>query len=175
MKNLLSLLLVVASLSVVILPCSAQADGTALPEFSAVAVFSGTSIVPLRGFSENISIPTNVGGGGGAQKPTFGPAVLVKDLDTFTPTLFLDLLQGTHIQNVLISFYKIGPDGGKFTYFQIQLFDVRVASIDIKEQVTAPTTEEVRLTFSKIKWSSMENGATAGWDVKANRPFVTSE
>ena len=174
MKKLLSFLLVVASLSVVILPYSAQADGTALPEISAVAVFSGGPTVTLRGFSESLSIPTEVAGAR-AGKPTFGPAVLVKNLDVFTPTLFLDLLQGTHIQNVLIRFYKIGPDGAQFNYFQIQLFDVRVASIDIKEQVTAPTTEEVRLTFSKIKWTSMENGATAGWDVKANRPFVTSE
>jgi type VI secretion system Hcp family effector len=176
MKNLLRLLLVVASLSLVILPFSAQAELSAVAN-STVAVFSDGPTVPIKGFSESLSIQTPAGGvgGAGASKPNFGPAVLLKDLDCFTPNLFLDLLRGAHIQNVTIKFYKTGPDGAPFNYFQIQLSDVQVVSIDLKEKSNGLTLEEVRLAFSKIQWNCLESGAVAGWDLKTNRPLVTSE
>ena len=97
-----------------------------------------------------------------------------KALDKASPKLMLACASGNHLSDATLVARKAGSD---FSYFEIQLRDVLIASTSVEGTVeNERPTETLTMTYSRIEWIYTETladgsaGAVtrAGWDVVAN-------
>ncbi len=69
--------------------------------------FGTGPVSDLFGFTGgNVDLPTDLSGGGGGAtgKATFGPITVIREVDSATPGIFLDVATGKHIPSVVITF-----------------------------------------------------------------------
>src|SRR5213592_1910410 len=137
-----------------------------------VAAGGLTGLIRLEGFTSKFAnvIASSPGGGAGAGKAQASPIQVLKDLDTCSPQVFLDVVTGRHLQTVTILFTHPTKAGKEQAFFKITLTDVFITAI---ENTTAaelntgtPTAvqEIVTLSFGKITLTDLVTNTTGTFD-----------
>jgi len=121
--------------------------------------------------------PASGAGGGGAGKVNFSDLAFTARMSKASPHLMLACAQGKHIKNAELTARRTG--GTEFEFLTLKLGDVVISSFqsgDDGEGDGGPV-DSVSLNFSQIEFEyrsmkpdgSVDESATAGWDVKQNR------
>jgi type VI secretion system secreted protein Hcp len=126
--------------------------------------------IPILSFSAGASNSGSFagGGGGGAGKASFSSLSLTKAVDANTPTLYLRVANGTHLNRALFTAqWGAGGSAATMTY---DLEDVIVESLQQSGGGTGAPTESLSLAFGKVSWTYADAaGTTTGsWDVVNN-------
>jgi type VI secretion system secreted protein Hcp len=116
----------------------------------------------------------NVGGGGGAGRPTFDNLVLGKHTDLATVPLVQAAATGSQIQTAVITLERAGAT--PFAFLVIELQDVRVTRVNTGWEGNQPD-EQVSLAFAEVCWEYRSQDATGAvgetrrfcFDVQANQ------
>jgi type VI secretion system secreted protein Hcp len=101
----------------------------------------------------------NVGGGGGAGRPTFDNLVLGKHTDLATVPLVEAAATGQQIQNAVITLERAGAT--PFAFLVIELQDVLVTRVNSGWEGNQPD-EQVSLAFGEACWEYRSQDATGG-------------
>jgi type VI secretion system secreted protein Hcp len=101
----------------------------------------------------------NVGGGGGAGRPTFDNLVLGKHTDLATVPLVEAVATGQQIQNAVITLERAGAT--PFAFLVIELQDVLVTRVNSGWEGNQPD-EQVSLAFGEACWEYRSQDATGG-------------
>lgn len=129
--------------------------------------------------SEGVSSPRDPASGLPTGKRVHKPFVIVKQLDSASPRLFLAAVTNEDLTSVDCLFYR--RSGGRQPYFEIKLDDATVSSFDIKAReesdndrddltsrnTTLGTLETVKLTFRRITLIDTVRGTIASDDFEA--------
>ena len=101
----------------------------------------------------------NVGGGGGAGRPTFDNLVLGKHTDLATVPLVEAVATGQQIQDAVITLERAGAT--PFAFLVIELQDVLVTRVNSGWEGNQPD-EQVSLAFGEACWEYRSQDATGG-------------
>jgi type VI secretion system secreted protein Hcp len=101
----------------------------------------------------------NVGGGGGAGRPTFDNLVLGKHTDLATVPLIEAVATGQQIQDAVITLERAGAT--PFAFLVIELQDVLVTRVNSGWEGNQPD-EQVSLAFGEACWEYRSQDATGG-------------
>ncbi len=117
------------------------------------------------------------GGGGGAGKVSFTDLTFTHFIDKSTPTLFIHLASGKHIEDALLTCRRAGGDS-QVEYLKIKLSNLLVSNVNSGgssgEEIPIET---VTLNFAKVEieyqqqskdGAKMGGPVKAGWDLKEN-------
>lgn len=117
------------------------------------------------------------GGGGGAGKAEFGDANFTKKADVASPKLMLACATGQHIKKATLHVRKAGGDQQE--YYKVTMSDCLVSSFQSGGSAGGDSIpmEQVSFNYSKIEFEqkvqkadgTMQVGAKAGYDIKANK------
>jgi type VI secretion system secreted protein Hcp len=99
----------------------------------------------------------DVGGGGGAGRPTFDNLVLGKHTDLATVPLVEAAATGQQIQDAVITLERAGAT--PFAFLVIELEDVRVTRVSTGWEGNQPD-EQVSLSFVEVCWEYRSQDAT---------------
>jgi type VI secretion system secreted protein Hcp len=133
--------------------------------------------IPVESFSWGVSNPVTVGGatgGAGAGKAVPSDFSLVIPVSSASPTIFLKLVTGQHINTATLSARKAGGRGSN-EFLKYDLDTVFVSSLTTEGGGDVPM-EQVSLRFIKIEVAytpQRPDGSagvplTAGWDFVRN-------
>jgi type VI protein secretion system component Hcp len=97
------------------------------------ATFPGIGSFPIYGFHQNITSSSTsvVGGGRSSGKATWGPVVLAKSLDSYSPIFFAKAATGENFSEVTLTF---PPETAEPAYLIIKLLDAMIVGIDLKNE-----------------------------------------
>jgi type VI secretion system secreted protein Hcp len=101
----------------------------------------------------------NVGGGGGAGRPTFDNLVLGKHTDLATVPLIEAVATGQQIQDAVITLERAGAT--PFAFLVIELQDVLVTRVNSGWEGNQPD-EQVSLAFGEACWEYRSQDAAGG-------------
>jgi type VI secretion system secreted protein Hcp len=117
------------------------------------------------------------GSGGGAGKAKFEDFHFVAQISKASPKLFLAAASGAHFKYASLAGVRASGKSKGAEYLKYKLSDVLVSSVDHESDGGDTPIEQFSLAYSKfeIAYSTQSSsgklgpGATAGWDVKANK------
>jgi type VI secretion system secreted protein Hcp len=123
------------------------------------------------------SATASTGGGHTAERCEHKSIALTKVADLSSPILMQTCSAGRTIPRAKLEFLRADSDGNPVKYYEVELENVLIGSID---QVAHPGTglhDSFTLKFSKVRWrytqqkiSGGAGGATVGgWDLATNR------
>lgn len=136
--------------------------------------------IDVLAFSEGMSQSgtTHVGGGGGAGKASLQDLSVTKYIDSSSPFIRQNLVQGKHIPEARLVVRKAGEN--PVVFFEIILKDVLLTSVSAGGSGGEDRlTENVTINFREVTWRYTPVDALgnpgpvieAGWDVAANAPL----
>lgn len=102
--------------------------------------------VPIRKFTQSITVPVLVGGGGGAPKPQLSAIVVERDLGDGTPVVNMNLVQGKAIATASIVL-------GNLT---IALKQVQLSSVGVATPRVGHPQEAIAFSFASIEYTWQE-------------------
>jgi len=134
--------------------------------------------IEVSNWSWQIRQDTNMhsGSGGGAGKATVEDLTFEHYVDRSSPNLMKYCLSGKHIDTAVLVVRKAG--GNPLEYLKLTMSDVIVTMVQpAGSSKDERISEQVRLSFAKIKQEYMVQNAqggsggavTAGYDIKANK------
>lgn len=113
--------------------------------------------IEVRGFTHNLSIPTddNTGKLTGTRK--HAAMLIEKEFDSSSPYLYKAVATGQSLKSAELKWYRINDAGQEVEYFNMFLEGVKVVSITpIMHDISAVTgtghIESVQLRYEKITW-----------------------
>ncbi len=117
-------------------------------------------------FSGTSSATTHLGAGGGAGTPTVQDLLIVKWIDAATPPILMQMLNGRHFDEAILSVGRAGAKGGAGDYFVITMQNVIVTSVSTGGSVGDDRlTENITLNFASFCVSytqTAEDGSLIG-------------
>ena len=117
------------------------------------------------GISNSGSIQT---GGGGAGKANLQDISATLTAGKMSMAFLESVTKGTHFPEMKLKFYNLS----KKLYYQITLTDVLVSSVSFGGSCgtnpCATQTENVSLSYSKIKWEDFANGTSYEFNIATN-------
>ncbi|QNB14634.1 Hcp family type VI secretion system effector [Paraburkholderia tropica] len=136
------------------------------------------SEIEVTSWGWHISQQSNMhmGSGGGAGKATVDDLTFVHQVDRASPNLMKYCLTGKHIDQAVLTVRKAG--GNPLEYLKLTMSDVIVTQVfPSGSNSDNGITEQVRLSFSKVKQEYVVQNAqggsggavTAGYDIKLNK------
>ena len=158
------------------IPFSALADVITLqlPDIPGDSKFAANNGLPpdsIRVLTVGNSVEATescVGGGGCSGKAILTNLSIVKKFGESSAALFLNAVQGRHLINATISFYRM-KTGAPVKYYTITLSDVRIASQTWEgnsSAVDTADTEKLELGYSRITLLDNETGSRACYDLR---------
>jgi len=162
-------------LTLVLRPAGAAIYLKFTPVIKGDSVVSGyTDQIEVNSFQMGVGVTIATGAGGQqASKPNVSEITVSKYLEKSSPTLVLDLNQGTKLTDATFSFVTTGGGGSPLLYYTVFLEDVFVTGYSVSSGGDRPS-ESLSLHFGKIHWTyypvagSTANPETSGWDYVAN-------
>ena len=113
--------------------------------------------IEVRGFTHNLSIPTdnNTGKLTGTRK--HAAMLIEKEFDSSSPYLYKAVASGQTLHSAEIKWYRINDAGQEVEYFNMLLEGVKVVSItpimhDISSDIGTGHIESVQFRYEKITW-----------------------
>ncbi|MRT03975.1 Hcp family type VI secretion system effector [Ewingella americana] len=130
--------------------------------------------IEVRGFTHNLSIPTDVNTGKLTGTRVHGAMLVEKEFDTSSPYLYKAVATGQTLESAEIRWYRINDAGYEVEYFNMLLEKVRIVSVtptmqDIKECPGTGHIESVQLRYEKITWKYCDGNVifSDSWNERA--------
>jgi type VI secretion system secreted protein Hcp len=132
--------------------------------------------IELESFSWGATQALRPGGGAGGGKVQLQDFHFVMTVNKASPNLFLACATGEHLKQATFVARKAGKDQQEFLVYKFT--DVLVSSYQTGGSGEALPTDQISLNFGKIEVEfrpqkpdgSSGAPATAGWDIKKNKP-----
>ncbi|KQV52393.1 type VI secretion system tube protein Hcp [Massilia sp. Root335] len=129
------------------------------------------------GVTQPRSATASTAGGHTAERCEHRTLVLSKLADLASPLLLQHCSMGKTIPKARLEFMRADGDGKPVKYYQIDLENVMIASMEQMVSQGSILHDSIGLRFSKVKWSYTQQriaggtgGNTAGgWDLVANK------
>jgi type VI secretion system secreted protein Hcp len=123
------------------------------------------------------SATVSTGGGHTAERCEHRTLLLSKLADLASPILMQHCSMGKTIPKAKLEFMRADGDGKPVKYYQLDLENVMIASMEQMVSQGSVLHDSIGLRFSKVKWSYTQQkisggsgGNTAGgWDLAANK------
>ena len=141
-----------------------------------------TNWTNISSYSSALGLPSALGVPPGTAKVLFQPLAIVKLTDSISPALAMAAASGLPFSTAVVEIVKT-TGATSHVFLKLELFDVRVAAYSTagRSQGEVPT-EEVKLSYSRIRWTAFKfNPATGqpvqqspsvgGWDLAKNQAF----
>lgn len=130
--------------------------------------------IEVRGFTHNLSIPTddNTGKLTGTRKDA---AMLIeKEFDSSSPYLYKAVASGQTLKTAELKWYKINDAGQEAEYFNMLIEGVKIVSVtpvmqDIISFIGTGHLESVQLRYEKITWKYCDGNIqfTDAWNERS--------
>jgi type VI secretion system Hcp family effector len=125
--------------------------------------------ITIAGIGQNINVRAFRWGAtaaGGAARPVFAEAYVVKAVDNTSPLLMLRLAQGANLSSVVLEVFSPGTTNVLATY---ELTDARLAAVTDGDPGRSSASggqplEELGITYRRVRITSA-GGSTTCWDV----------
>jgi type VI secretion system secreted protein Hcp len=129
------------------------------------------------GVKQPKSATASTGGGHTAERCEHQEVVIEKMADLASPILMQTCSAGRTIPKVKLEFMRADGQGERIKYYEIQLENVLIGSVNSEVDAGDVMSEKVGLKFSQAKWTytkqKIGGGAggntTGGWDLAANK------
>jgi len=129
------------------------------------------------GVAQPKSATASTAGGHTAERCEHRTLSLTKLADLASPILMQTCSMGKTIPKAKLEFMRADSDGRPIKYYEVELENVMVASMDQAAHEGAILYDAIGLKFSKVKWKYTQQkvgggtgGNTAGgWDLATNR------
>jgi type VI secretion system secreted protein Hcp len=123
------------------------------------------------------SATASTGGGHTAERCEHQEVVIEKMADLASPILMQTCSAGRTIPKVKLEFMRADGQGERIKYYEIQLENVLIGSVNSEVDAGDVMSEKVGLKFSQAKWTytkqKIGGGAggntTGGWDLASNK------
>lgn len=114
----------------------------------------------IYAFDHKVHIPRDPQSGLPSGKRIHGPLTVVKEIDKASPKLYQALCTGEQLSDVTLRKYRIDSTGTEEHYFTIALEDAIIVEMKpympmafLSENEPFRHMEEIKFTYSKIKWT----------------------
>jgi type VI secretion system secreted protein Hcp len=129
------------------------------------------------GVTQPKSATASTGGGHTAERCEHEEIALTKLADLASPVLLQTCSSGKTIPKAKFEFMRADGQGERVKYFEIELENVLIGSINPTVSEGSFMSETVGLKFSKIKWKYTQQkigggaggNTSGGWDLASNR------
>jgi type VI secretion system secreted protein Hcp len=129
------------------------------------------------GVKQPKSATASTGGGHTAERCEHQEVTIEKMADLASPILMQTCSAGRTIPKVKLEFMRADGQGVRIKYYEIQLENVLIGSVNSAVAAGDVMSEKVGLKFSQAKWTytkqNIGGGAggntTGGWDLAANK------
>jgi type VI protein secretion system component Hcp len=114
------------------------------------------------------------GGGGGTAQATPSDLKLAKRLDGTSGTLFLGVVTGTRLRNLLVAAFDNDHAGSVRRVFTILLTEVAVTEYNISAEDAKRAglpTEVTSFNYARFQLRDDQTGQTTGFDFQTNQPI----
>ncbi|WP_455915150.1 Hcp family type VI secretion system effector [Pantoea agglomerans] len=128
----------------------------------------------VRGFTHNLSIPTddNTGKLTGTRK--HAAMLIEKEFDSSSPYLYKAVASGQTLKTAELKWYKINDAGQEAEYFNMLIEGVKIVSVtpvmhDITSVIGTGHLESVQLRYEKITWKYCDGNIqfTDAWNERS--------
>lgn len=130
--------------------------------------------IEVRGFTHNLSIPTddNTGKLTGTRK--HAAMLIEKEFDSSSPYLYKAVASGQTLKTAELKWYKINDAGQEAEYFNMLIEGVKIVSVtpvmqDITSFIGTGHLESVQLRYEKITWKYCDGNIqfTDAWNERS--------
>jgi type VI secretion system secreted protein Hcp len=129
------------------------------------------------GVSQPKSATASTGGGHTAERCEHTEIDITKLADLSSPVLLQTCSSGKTIPKAKLEFMRADGQGERVKYFEIELENVLIGSIEPAVEEGSFLSEKVGLKFSKVKWKYTQQkigggaggNTSGGWDLATNR------
>jgi type VI secretion system secreted protein Hcp len=129
------------------------------------------------GVEQPKSATASTGGGHTAERCEHEDIALTKLADLSSPLLLQNCSSGKTIPKAKFEFMRADAQGERIKYFEIELENVLIGSVEPKVEEGLFLHEKVGLKFSKIKWKYTQQkigggaggNTSGGWDLATNK------
>ncbi|MBN7121789.1 Hcp family T6SS protein CtsH1 [Erwinia billingiae] len=130
--------------------------------------------IEVRGFTHNLSIPTddNTGKLTGTRK--HAAMLIEKEFDSSSPYLYKAVASGQTLKTAELKWYKINDAGQEAEYFKMLIEGVKIVSVtpvmhDITSVIGTGHLESVQLRYEKITWKYCDGNIqfTDAWNERS--------
>jgi len=123
------------------------------------------------------SATVSTGGGHTTERCEHRTLLLSKLADLASPILMQHCSMGKTIPKVKLEFMRADGNGKPVTYYQVELENVMIASMEQMVSQGSIVHDSIGLRFSKVKWSYVQQkigggsggNTVGGWDLAANK------
>ena len=110
-------------------------------------------------FGHSITTPYNAKTGLPTGEKLHGPVVVFKYFDRSSPQLYLALVSGETLSQVVLKFYRVSTTGIMEHFFTVELINAKVVEITASSgQGFESQAEAISFTFKKIKYTDILSG-----------------
>jgi type VI secretion system secreted protein Hcp len=129
------------------------------------------------GVTQPRSATVSTAGGHSAERCDHRTLSITKLADLSSPILMQACSMGKTIPKAKLEFMRADGDGARVKYYEVELENVMIASVDQTAHEGTVLHDSIGLRFSKVKWkytqqkvSGGAGGSTVGgWDLAANK------
>jgi type VI secretion system secreted protein Hcp len=134
----------------------------------------GSSLI--QAFAHEVTLPRDPHTGLPSGRRVHHPLQITKRIDKASPKLYMALVNGEHLSEVVVKWFRIvqAGGGGQEHYFTTKLEDAVIVGIKQWFPITADTSkanyshlEDVHITYRKVVWTWEDGGITAEDDWRA--------
>jgi len=109
--------------------------------------------ITITSYSQNATAPANKGNAAATATAVCGQVAVTKLIDTNSPILLQEVLSGTPIKQILITFAQQSGDNNPFTYYTVLLQNVTMLSITQSDSIESIIREQVAFTATRFKFT----------------------
>jgi type VI secretion system secreted protein Hcp len=129
------------------------------------------------GVTQPRSATMSTAGGHSAERCDHRTLSITKLADLSSPILMQTCSMGKTIPKAKLEFMRADGDGARVKYYEVELENVMIASVDQAAHEGTILHDSIGLRFSKVKWKytqqKVSGGAggntVGGWDLAANK------
>jgi type VI secretion system secreted protein Hcp len=129
------------------------------------------------GVTQPRSATVSTAGGHSAERCDHRTLSITKLADLSSPILMQACSMGKTIPKAKLEFMRADGDGARVKYYEVELENVMIASVDQTAHEGTVLHDSIGLRFSKVKWKytqqKVSGGAggntVGGWDLAANK------